>query len=150
MAQVVETQLLLDGQKLHYFNQMAEWQMFRWPGENYKPGALLTWTAISAGGRVYGDYPGTWGFIRWLEQGKHQRLNHSQWMLSFPTPDKRSLQWVLRTQMSDGPLALLRLRGFTLPDEIFSVDASTVSQAMAARERALAQRTIAQMDGAEK
>ncbi|MFX5764975.1 type VI secretion IcmF C-terminal domain-containing protein, partial [Acinetobacter baumannii] len=42
--EVVETQLTIDGQKLRYFNQMADWQTFRWPGETYKPGTLLTWT----------------------------------------------------------------------------------------------------------
>jgi type VI secretion system protein ImpL len=33
VPQVVETQLTIDGQKLHYFNQMADWQSFRWPGD---------------------------------------------------------------------------------------------------------------------
>ncbi|MCS6038921.1 hypothetical protein LNP20_10115 [Klebsiella pneumoniae subsp. pneumoniae] len=23
----------MDGQKLRYFNQMADWQTFRWPGD---------------------------------------------------------------------------------------------------------------------
>lgn len=41
-AQVVETQLTIDGQQLHYFNQMADWQSFRWPGDSYKPGTMLT------------------------------------------------------------------------------------------------------------
>ncbi|STU84381.1 type VI secretion protein VasK [Klebsiella pneumoniae subsp. ozaenae] len=68
--EVVETQLTIDGQKLRYFNQMADWQTFRWPGETYKPGTLLTWTTVNAGTRLFGDYSGTWGFIRWLEQGK--------------------------------------------------------------------------------
>ena len=129
--QVVETQLTVDGQKLHYFNQMAEWQSFRWPGETYKPGAMLTWTSTSAGTRLFGDYSGTWGFIRWLEQGKRQRLDGSQWMLTFSAPDGKTLQWVLRTQLGSGPLALLALRGFTLPELIFSVDASAAAQALA-------------------
>lgn len=130
VPEVMETHLTIDGQKLRYFNQMAEWHAFRWPGESLKPGALLSWSTVGSGGRVYGDYAGTWGFIRWLEQGKRQQLDHSQWMLSFATADKRNLQWVLRSQMSDGPLALLRLRGFTLPDEIFSVDADAAAQVL--------------------
>ncbi|MDU1515577.1 MAG: ImcF-related family protein, partial [Klebsiella oxytoca] len=32
MREVVETALTLDGQTLHYFNQLADWQRFRWPG----------------------------------------------------------------------------------------------------------------------
>ncbi|WP_349886114.1 ImcF-related family protein [Pantoea ananatis] len=124
VPQVVETQLTIDGQPLHYFNQMASWQSFRWPGETYRPGTMLTWTTVSAGARLFGDYSGTWGFIRWLEQGRREQFDHSRWMMSFTAPDGRTLQWVLRSQLGKGPLALLDLRGFTLPDQIFSVDSA--------------------------
>lgn len=130
--QVVETQLTMDGQRLHYFNQMADWQSFRWPGDTYKPGTMLTWTTVNAGARLFGDYNGTWGFIRWLEQGKRQQLDRSQWMMIFTAPDGRTLQWVLRSQLGKGPLALLDLRGFTLPDQIFSVDSAATAQALMA------------------
>lgn len=68
---VVETNLSIDGQKLHYFNQMESWQSFRWPGETYKPGTMLTWTSTNAGARLYGDYQGTWG----LSAGWNSRSN---------------------------------------------------------------------------
>ncbi|EOX3821986.1 ImcF-related family protein [Enterobacter quasiroggenkampii] len=132
VPQVVETQLTIDGQKLHYFNQMADWQSFRWPGETYKPGTMLTWTTVNAGARLFGDYNGTWGFIRWLDLSKRQQLDRSQWMMSFTAPDGRTLQWVLRSQLGKGPLALLDLRGFTLPDHIFSVDSAATAQALMA------------------
>ncbi len=130
VPQVVETQLTVDGQKLHYFNQMADWQSFRWPGDTYKPGTMLTWTTVNAGARLFRDYSGTWGFIRWLDQGKCAQLDRSQWMMSFTAPDGRTLQWVLRSQLGSGPLALLALRGFTLPDQIFSVDSAATAQAL--------------------
>ncbi|WP_420300684.1 ImcF-related family protein [Enterobacter sp. BNK-8] len=132
VPQVVETQLTIDGQKLHYFNQMADWQSFRWPGETYKPGTMLTWTTVNAGARLFGDYSGIWGFIRWLDLSKRQQLDRSQWMMSFTAPDGRTLQWVLRSQLGKGPLALLDLRGFTLPDHIFSVDSVATAQALMA------------------
>lgn len=132
VPQVVETQLTIDGQQLHYFNQVADWQTFRWPGDTYKPGTMLTWTSTSAGARLFGDYSGTWGLIRWLEQGKRQQLDRSQWMMSFAAPDGRTLQWVLRSQLGKGPLALLDLRGFSLPDQIFSVDSAATAQALMA------------------
>ncbi|URL17002.1 ImcF-related family protein [Pantoea ananatis] len=132
VPQVVETQLTIDGQKLHYFNQMASWQRFRWPGETYRPGTMLTWTTVSAGARLFGDYGGTWGLIRWLEQGRREQLDHSRWMMSFTAPDGRTLQWVLRSQHENGPLALLDLRGFTLPDQIFSVDSAIADRALIA------------------
>lgn len=130
VPQVVETQLTIDGQKLHYFNQLADWQSFRWPGESYKPGTMLIWTSVHAGARLFGDYTGTWGFIRWLEQGKRQQLDRSQWMMSFTAADGRTLQWVLRTQLGNGPLALLELRNFSLPDSVFSVETSAAEQAL--------------------
>lgn len=130
--QVVETQLTIDGQQLRYFNQMADWQSFRWPGDTYKPGTMLTWTSTSAGARLFGDFTGTWGFIRWLEHGKRQQLDRSQWMMSFKAQDGRTLQWVLRSQLGKGPLALLALRGFSLPEQIFSVDAAATAQALMA------------------
>ncbi|MEN4644214.1 ImcF-related family protein [Pantoea agglomerans] len=132
VPQVVETQLTIDGQMLHYFNQMAEWQSFRWPGDTFKPGAMLTWSTVNAGARLFGDYSGTWGFIRWLDQSKRQQLDRSQWMMSFTAPDGRTLQWALRSQLGKGPLALLDLRGFTLPDQIFSVDSAATAQALMA------------------
>ena len=130
VPQVVETQLTIDGQKLHYFNQMADWQSFRWPGDTYKPGTMLTWTTVNAGTRLFGDYSGIWGFIRWLGQGKRQQLDRSQWMMSFTTPDGRTLKWVLRSQLGKGPLALLGLQGFKLPNQIFSVDSAATAQAL--------------------
>lgn len=132
VPQVVETQLKIDGQQLHYFNQMADWQSFRWPGDTFKPGTMLTWTTVNAGARLFGDYSGTWGFIRWLDQGKRQQLDRSQWMMNFTAPDGRTLQWVLRSQLGSGPLALLALRGFTLPEQIFSVDSAAAAQALMA------------------
>lgn len=143
VPQVVETQLTIDGQKLHYFNQMADWQSFRWPGDTYKPGTMLTWTTVSAGARLFGDYSGTWGFIRWLEQGKRKQFDHSQWMMSFTAPDGRTLEWVLRSQLGKGPLVLLDLRGFTLPEQIFSVDSAATVQPLMGHTR------NSNMDGSE-
>lgn len=129
---VVETQLTIDGQRLRYFNQIADWHSFRWPGDTWKPGTMLTWTTVNAGARLFGDYSGTWGFIRWLEQGKRQQLDRSQWMMSFTAPHGQTLQWVLRSQFGKGPLALVDLRGFTLPDRIFSVDRAATAQTLMA------------------
>jgi len=122
---VVETNLSVDGQKLHYFNQMESWQSFRWPGDTYKPGTMLTWTSTSAGARLYGDYQGTWGLIRWLEQAKQQKLDEGRYQLTFTTPNKQLLQWILRTELGKGPLGLLQLRNFTLPTKIFLVQAAS-------------------------
>ncbi|MFO6295781.1 hypothetical protein ACLBWC_38575, partial [Pseudomonas aeruginosa] len=52
--------------------------------------------------------------------------------MSTAAPDDRTLQWVLRSQLGSGPLALLALRGLTLPDQIFTVDAAESAQAQTA------------------
>ncbi|WP_145556764.1 ImcF-related family protein [Yersinia canariae] len=122
---VVETNLAIDGQKLHYFNQMESWQSFRWPGDTYKPGVMLTWTGVNSGARLYGDYQGTWGLIRWLEQAKQKKLDEGRYQLTFTTSDNPSLQWILRTELGKGPLGLLQLRNFILPTQIFLIQGPT-------------------------
>jgi type VI secretion system protein ImpL len=67
---VVQTSFVLDGQKHHYFNQKEGWQRFKWPGLSPAPGAMLTWTSVHTGERLYGDYQGIWGLIRLFEQAK--------------------------------------------------------------------------------
>ncbi|MBV4413281.1 type VI secretion protein VasK [Enterobacteriaceae bacterium YMB-R22] len=132
---VTETTLTVDGQKLRYFNQMESWHRFRWPGETYKPGAMLTWSSAKGGAKLYGDWQGAWGLVRWLEKAKRARLDESRWQLTYVTRDAQ-LQWILRTELGEGPLSLLRLRGFRLPSRIFSVDAQAMAQAMTPPETA--------------
>lgn len=127
MPEIVETQLTLDGQMLHYFNQLADWQSFRWPGVINKPGAMLTWTSTAAGARLLANDSGAWGVIRLLEQAKREPVSNGLFRLTMTAPDNRQLQWLLRTEMGDGPLALLKLRNFTLPDAIFSTTASAIT-----------------------
>ncbi|HHC4891444.1 TPA: type VI secretion IcmF C-terminal domain-containing protein, partial [Klebsiella michiganensis] len=105
----------------HYFNQVADWQSFRWPGVINKPGAMLTWTSTAAGTRLYTNHSGPWGVIRMLEQMQRQKAGDGLYRLSVTAPDRRQLQWLLRTELGDGPLALLKLRNFSLPSQIFSV-----------------------------
>ncbi|WP_411163335.1 ImcF-related family protein [Klebsiella oxytoca] len=120
MREVVETALTLDGQTLHYFNQLADWQRFRWPGVMNKPGAMLTWTSTTAGSRLYANHSGPWGVIRMLEPMVRQKAGDGLYRLTVTAPDRRQLQWLLRTELGDGPLALLKLRNFRLPAQIFS------------------------------
>lgn len=120
MREVVETALTLDGQTLHYFNQLADWQRFRWPGMMNKPGAMLTWTSTTAGSRLYANHSGPWGVIRMLESMARQKAGDGLYRLTVTAPDRRQLQWLLRTELGDGPLALLKLRNFRLPAQIFS------------------------------
>nr|AAL18454.1 unknown [Photorhabdus luminescens] len=98
---------------------MESWQHLRWPGDEDNPGVVLTWTGVNTGARLYGEYPGTWGLIRWLEAARVQMLDESRYRLGLITPEGLPLTWVLRTEVGKGPLVLLKLRGFTLPKTIF-------------------------------
>jgi type VI secretion system protein ImpL len=58
---------------------------------------------------------------------KRQKENDGMYRLTVTAPDNRQLQWLMRTELGDGPLSLLKLRNFTLPSKIFSVDAAILS-----------------------
>ncbi|MEE4099061.1 MULTISPECIES: ImcF-related family protein [Pseudomonas syringae group] len=118
---VVQTTFILNGTKHHYFNQKESWQRFTWPGGSEYPGVSLTWTSVHAGERLFGDYQGTWGLIRLLEKARATPLDDgdSRYRLVLKAPDGLNLTWYLRTELDAGPLALLKLRGFRLPQQIF-------------------------------
>lgn len=127
---VVQTSFILNGEKHHYFNQRERWQQFRWPGQNDYPGVSLTWTSVHTGERLFADLQGTWGLIRLLEQAQVTHLNDggSQMRVVLKAPDGIGLTWHLRTELGGGPLALLGLRGFKLPRQIFLVEGAAVQR----------------------
>ncbi|MGP8939899.1 ImcF-related family protein [Enterobacter soli] len=132
-AGVMETDFRTDGQTLTYANQMPEWQHFTWPGDTTSPGASLSWMSVQAGTRAYAELPGEWGLIRLLEKAEvhgYPGLN-SSYRLRWNAPDGRALNYTLRTQDAEGPLALLKLRHFTLPDTIFLVKGAHADHAVA-------------------
>ena len=118
---VVQTTFTLNGEQHEYFNQKESWQRFNWPGRSQYPGASLTWTSVRANERLFGDYPGTWGLIRLLEQAQVTPLDDgdSRFRMVLKAPDGIGLTWYLRTELGAGPMALLKLRGFKLPTQIF-------------------------------
>ena len=118
---VVQTTFILNGAQHQYFNQKELWQRFSWPGRGDHPGASLSWTSIHTGERLFGDYQGTWGLIRLLEKARITPLDDgdSRYRLTLKAPDGLNLTWNLRTELGAGPLALLKLRNFTLPSQIF-------------------------------
>ena len=128
---VVQTTFVLNGEKHHYFNQKERWQRFSWPGRSDYPGVSLSWTSVRAGERLLGDYQGTWGLIRLLEKARVTPLDDgdSLYRMVLKAPDGIDLTWRLRTELDAGPLALLKLRGFTLPSQIFLADESHAQNA---------------------
>lgn len=122
---VARVQLTLDEQNLDYFNQMESWQSFTWPGNSYYPGVSLSWRSVNSGMQLYANHQGNWGFIRLLDKALITPLDASRTQLVWITPDGNPLKFVMRSELGDGPLALLKLQGFRLPASIFDVAAGT-------------------------
>lgn len=118
---IARMQLTLDEQNLDFFNQMESWQSFTWPGNTYYPGVSLRWRSVSSGMQLYASNQGNWGFIRLLDTALITPLDASRTQLVWITADGNPLKFVMRSELGNGPLALLKLQGFTLPDTIFNV-----------------------------
>ena len=118
----MQTTMIIDSQKLIYVNQMPAWKRFTWPADTEAPGANLSWISTQAGTRQYADIPGTWGWIRLLDKAAISAYPGvgSSYSLSWTAQDGRKLNYTLRTEAGEGPLALLKLRNFRLPETIFS------------------------------
>lgn len=121
-AGVMQTDMIIDSQKLTYVNQLPAWKRFTWPADTEAPGANLSWISTQAGTRQYADIPGAWGWIRLLDTAAVSAYPGagSSYSLSWKAQDSRPLNYTLRTEAGEGPLALLKLRHFRLPETIFS------------------------------
>lgn len=118
---IMQTHLMIDKQSLIYDNQQPQWQRFVWPADTVASGASLSWITTNTGTRIYGDYRGVWGIIRLLEDANITPYagSTSSYSVSWKTLNEQSLNYTLRTEMGDGPIALLQLRNFVLPEKIF-------------------------------
>ncbi|WP_145504155.1 ImcF-related family protein [Yersinia vastinensis] len=131
---VARMQLAVDGQQLDYFNQMESWQSFTWPGNTYYPGVDLSWRTVNTEMRLYENVQGNWGLIRLLDKALITPLDSSRTQLVWITPDGNPLKFILRSELGDGPLALLKLQGFQLPESIFTIDPASSGDAMSSNQ----------------
>lgn len=140
-AGVMQTDISIDSQKLSYSNQMPQWKRFTWPADTEAPGANLSWVSTQAGMRQYEDMTGSWGWIRLLDKATVSEYPGvgSSYRLSWKAQDGSRLNYTLRTEAAEGPLALLKLRNFRLPDKIFVVGSSLSQSALTGMDDATAQ-----------
>ncbi|MCJ2568258.1 hypothetical protein LLG65_19330 [Escherichia coli] len=116
---VMKTHLVIDGQELEYFNQKERWQRFNWPDEQWQPGASLSWTSTQAMERILADYRGSWSLIRLLERAQVTPVDSSTFKVVWKAQDGLPLNYLLRVEQGKGPLALLELKNFRLPGQVF-------------------------------
>lgn len=118
---IVKSELIIDKQKLLYFNQLPIWNRMRWPGDAYSPFAQLSWSTDGTGLKLYEHHSGDWAWIRLLEKAFIHQLDSSRYELSWEVASGHKLKYILRTQSGLGPLSLLKLKSFRLPKNVFEV-----------------------------
>lgn len=118
---VTRTELDVDGKPVVYFNQQESWTALTWPGNGLNGRTGLMWQMVNAGLRLAFDATGDWAFLRLLAQAKVRPLDSTRYELTWDQPDAAPLRYVLRTQIGAGPLDLLKLRDFRMPEKIFVV-----------------------------
>ncbi|MFQ1040759.1 ImcF-related family protein [Gilliamella sp. CG16] len=116
---IVRTELIINKQKLEYYNQAPTWQRFNWPGDGYSPYSQLSWSSDETGLKLYDYFNGDWSLIRLLEKASVKPLDSSRYELVWKVSEEGRLRYILRTQLGQGPLTLLKLRNFTLPNRVF-------------------------------
>ncbi|WP_439889624.1 ImcF-related family protein [Ralstonia sp. 25C] len=118
---VTEMRFVLSGRELRYFNQQEEWTPFLWPGDALENLSHIEWQTEVGGLRSALDAQGRFGLIRLLERARVSQQDNARYLLSWQ-PDT-SLGTPLRVQMrgeaGSGPLEVLQLRHFELPNRIF-------------------------------
>jgi type VI secretion system protein ImpL len=160
---ITDTLLTLDGQTLHYYNQVESWSTMTWPsGEPQKAGTRLEWQTDTAGTNKSFEFPGRWALVRLLERAKVDPVDGATYQLTWqakpesadpksgvtkadgltdlaaqvaheplapaPSDMARPLRYLIHTDVGQGPMELLALRGFVLPSRIF-VDRSSPAAA---------------------
>lgn len=127
MRNVVETDLQIDNAMMKYFNQQAEWQTFTWPDkQSAQPQAMLSYSRNQGENigpvRIAFQADGPWALLRLLEKAQREQTDSGRWRLSWPAEDGVGLSLNLRAQRYNGPLDLLKLRRFKLPEQVFIQD----------------------------
>jgi type VI secretion system protein ImpL len=118
---VTRSELTVDGKQIVYFNQQESWTPLAWPGNGLNGHARLTWETVNAGLRQAFDSTGDWAFLRLLAKADVKPFDSTRYALTWNGANGEPLRYVLRTQVGAGPLDLLRLRGFKMPERIFIV-----------------------------
>ncbi|MCG5071906.1 ImcF-related family protein [Paraburkholderia tagetis] len=139
--EVTRTELTVDGSQVIYFNQRETWTPLAWPGNGLNGHASLNWQSLNGGLRLAFDATGDWAFLRMLEKARVKALDDTRYELVWTgggTSDEAKaasatggatgatngdaaapLRYIMRVQAGAGPLDLLKLRGFKMPERVF-------------------------------
>jgi len=124
--EVVRSILTVDQTKIEYFNQRESFTPIVWPGNGRDGQAMLTWESLTAGTRVAFSAVGDWAFLRLLGTANIKPLDSMNYALTLNHDNDYPLHYVMKTQVGAGPLDLLKLRGFKMPQRVFIAGRSAV------------------------
>jgi type VI secretion system protein ImpL len=84
VAGIADTLLTLDGQTLHYYNQVETWSTITWPtGEPQKAGTRLEWQTDAAGTNKAFEFSGRWALVRMLERARVEPVDSATYQLTW-------------------------------------------------------------------
>lgn len=88
---VTDTLLTLDGQTLHYYNQMETWSTITWPaGEPQKSGTRLEWQTDTAGMNKGFEFSGRWALVRMLERARVEPVDSATYQVTWQAKPERA------------------------------------------------------------
>jgi type VI secretion system protein ImpL len=94
-----------------------------WPGDALNGASHLAWRTEKSGLRADLHADGRFGLIRLLSQAQVTQLDGARYVLSWKSesddPQAVALRILLRSEAGGGPLDVLALRNFVLPQQIF-------------------------------
>ena len=124
---VTDMRLKTGIQHLHYFNQREEWHPMLWPGEALTGESRLEWRSEQSGLRAELGADGRFGLIRLLSKAQVTQLDSAQYQLIWQVDGDTGvpLRMLLRSEAGAGPLDVLTLRNFTLPQQVFATARSS-------------------------
>lgn len=136
---VTRSELSVDGKQIVYFNQQESWTPLAWPGNGLNGHAGLTWQTVDAGLRQTFDSTGDWAFLRLLAKAEVKQLDSTRYQMTWNAANGAPLSYVMRTQLGAGPVELLKLRGFRMPERIFIVGKAGVPPSLPPLPEGMAQ-----------
>ncbi|WP_250525457.1 ImcF-related family protein [Caballeronia sp. GAWG2-1] len=119
--EVTRNVLTIDGTKIEYFNQLEQYTSIVWPSNGQNGRTTLTWESDTAGTRIAFQANGDWALLRLLGTAKVKPLDSTSYALTFNQDSGFPLHYDLKAQVGAGPLDLLKLRGFKMPQRVFIV-----------------------------
>ncbi|KXU95317.1 type VI secretion protein VasK [Caballeronia megalochromosomata] len=119
--EVTRSILTVDGTKIEYYNQLETFTPIVWPGNGQNGRVMLTWESFTAGTRIAFAANGDWAFMRLLATAQVKALDSTRYALTVNHDSDYPLHYVMKTQVGAGPLDLLKLRGFKMPQRVFIV-----------------------------